>query len=145
MTHHRDSKQHLLTGLGQASRECQTIGTCLSNMFCRGRSHVQGGVFIVQPARWRGGIHQAGGQNASPTSSPGWFLRSDCFVTQFPFPSLWSWPLCYGQQLSWWVFGGFLQLWHPEGHGVHGQTVPHASHIQLHMSALTSVADGNYR
>lgn len=129
MMHQHDSKQHFLKGRGHISRKCQTIVPFLNNMFCRGCSHVQGGEFLIKPAF--GVVEESGnwlvkGQNSSPTSS-GQSLGSSSPITWFPFPSLWSQLLLFGQQLSQCVFGEVLELWHPQGHGVHGQTVPHSS------------------
>ena len=83
MTHQHDSKQHLLTGLGRISRECRTIGTCLSNMFCSGRRHVQGGVVIVQPARWGGGRKLSSVRSMARTPHPR-LLRGDPWEVTAP-------------------------------------------------------------
>lgn len=86
MTHPHDSKQHLLMGLGQISSNCQTIGTCVSNMFHRGCSHMHGDVFIPQPIRWDGGKSKRWSgrwQHTSP-SSPG----QSCDSVSHPVSSL---------------------------------------------------------
>lgn len=131
MMHQHDSKQNFLKGLGHISHKCQTIVPCLNSLFCRVCSCVQGGEFLIKPAF--GVVGESGnwsvkGQNSSPTSS-GQSLGSSNPMTWFPFPitSFWSQLLFFGQQLSQCVFGEVLELWHPQGHGVHGQPVPHAS------------------
>lgn len=124
MMHQHDSKQHFLKDLGHISHKCWTIVPCLNNTFCRGCSHVQGGEFLIKPVF--GMVGENGnwsfeGQNSSPTSS-GQSLGSSSPMTWFPFLSLWSQLLLFGQQLSQCVFGEVLELWHPQGHGFHGQT-----------------------
>lgn len=124
MMHQHDSKQHFLKGIGHISHKCQTIVTCLNNVFCRGCSYVQGGEFLIKPAF--GVVGESGnwwvkGQNCSPTSS-GQSLGSSSPMTWFSFPSLWS-QLLFGQKFSQCVSGEVLELWHPQGHGFHGQTV----------------------
>lgn len=124
MMHQHDSKQHFLKRFGYISHKCQTIVPCLNNMFCRGCSYVQGGEFLLKPALgWWELVSR--GQNGSPTSS-GQSLGSSSTMTWFPFPSLWSQLLLFGQQLSLCVFGEVLELWHSQDHRFDGE-VPHAS------------------